>query len=130
MKKLTVILLLLLLTGCKAPVPEQMSPRLVTRVCIRSEGLQWEYTDSKKIAAVLDYLRFLPKESPNILDPEQMESVGFTIELTYLCGEGRTYVQKGVFYLSQDALPFRPIDPSSAGGLIELLEQYPSDAPK
>ena len=129
MKKLTVILLLLLLTGCKAPVPQQNTPRLVTRVCIDTEGIHREYTDSQKIAAILDYLRFLPKHSPSVLNPDWVKSAGVSIELTYLTGENRTYVQKGVFYLSQDRSPFRPIDPDSAYKLLEILKQYPSDEP-
>ena len=127
MKKLIVILLLLLLTGCKAPVTQPNTPRLVTRVRIQTEDFTREYTDTEKITAVLDYLRFLPKYSPSVLNPDWVKSRGISIELTYLTGKNRTYVQKGVFYLSQDKEPFRPIDPDSARALIRLLETYPSD---
>ena len=127
MKKLTVILLLLLLTGCKAPVAQQNSPRLVTRVRIQTDDFTREYTDTDKITAILDYLRFLPKYSPSVLNPEWVETGGISIELTYLTGKTRTYVQKGVYYLSQDKEPFRPIDPESASVLIKLLENNPSD---
>jgi hypothetical protein len=127
MKKLIVILLLLLLTGCKAPVTQPNTPRLVTRVRIQTEDFTREYTDTEKITAVLDYLRFLPKYNPSVLNPDWVKSRGISIELTYLTGKNRTYVQKGVFYLSQDKEPFRPIDPDSARALIRLLETYPSD---
>ena len=127
MKKLIVILLLLLLTGCKAPVTQPNTPRLVTRVRIQTEDFTREYTDTEKITAVLDYLRFLPKDNPSVLNPDWVKSRGISIELTYLTGKNRTYVQKGVFYLSQDKEPFRPIDPDSARALIRLLETYPSD---
>ncbi len=127
MKKLWIILLILLLAGCKAPVPEQAASRLVTRVCIRSDTLYREYTDSKKIAAVLDYLRFLPLQDPVLLNPERVNTQGVTIELTYHTGGGRSYVQKGQFYLSRDSAPFMAIAQDGEQTLWDLLEQYPSD---
>ncbi len=127
MKKLVIIFICLLLTGCKAPVAKQNTPRLVTRVRIQTEDFTREYTDIQKITAILDYLRFLPKSGPSILDPEHIKTGGISIELTYLTGQNRTYVQKGVFYLSQDKEPFRPIDPDSASALLKILEAYPSD---
>ena len=127
MKKLTVILLLLLLTGCKAPVAQQNTPRLVTRVRIQTEALTREYTDTEKITAILDYLRYLPRENPSVLNPDWVRSNGISIELTYYSGKRRTFVQKGVYYLSQDQEPFRPIDPDSAAVLLRLLDTYPSD---
>ena len=127
MKKLLILFLFFFLYGCKAPVPEPAASRLVTRVCISTDNLYREYTDSKKIAAVLDYLRFLPLEDPVLLNPEQVNTQGITIELTYHTGGGRSYVQKGQFYLSRDDAPFMAIAAETTQTLWELLEQYPSD---
>lgn len=127
MKKFVIILFCLFLSGCKAPVKQPDSPRLVTSVRIQTEEFTREYTDTEKITAILDYLRYLPRENPSVLNPDWVKSDGISIELTYYNGKTRTYVQKGVYYLSQDQEPFRPIAPDSAAVLLRLLDTYPSD---
>lgn len=128
MKKLTVLFLFcLLLTGCKAPVAQENTPRLVTKIQVDTGETYRVYTDSAKIAQVLDYLRFLPKTDPSLLDPELMSSNGITIELTYYYGQNRVYTQKGVYYLSRDKLPYEPIAPEVGNDLLRLLQKLPSD---
>jgi hypothetical protein len=123
MRRVFIILFLLvfLLTGCYVPQQEPYYSRQVEQLEIRRLEDAITLTDPSQIEAILSYLRLLPRLNTTIPDPEHMASPGVEIILTYIGGQQKHILQKGAFYLSENHLPFYPIDEELGSQLSELL---------
>ena len=115
------ILFLFLLGGCAAPVQETYYSRQVVQMEIRREEESLTLTEPYQIEAILSYLRLLPRLNTSIPDPQNMASPGVEIILTYIGGQQKHILQKGAYYLSENHLPFYPIDEELGAQLIDLL---------
>ncbi len=116
-------LLALSLCGCAEATADSHYSRLVTKAQVTWEDKSIELTEPGDIEAILSYLRLLPKMGPGLPNPSYMESPGIEILLTYEGGQHKRLLQKGVYYLSKDHLPFRPIDSKLGAQLILVLDQ-------
>ena len=123
MKSLIISLLIFpfLFTGCTVPEQEAYYSRQVEQMEIRRNEQSVTLTEPSQIEAILSYLRLLPRLSTSIPDPEHMASPGVEIILTYIGGQQKHILQKGAFYLSENHLPFYPIDEELGSQLAELL---------
>ena len=123
MKGLIISLLIFpfLFTGCYVPEEEPYYSRQVEQMEIRRNEQSVTLTEPSQIEAILSYLRLLPRLSTSIPDPEHMASPGVEIILTYIGGQQKHILQKGAFYLSENHLPFYPIDEELGSQLAELL---------
>lgn len=115
------LLLPFLITGCYVPEEEAYYSRQVEQMEIRRNEQSVTLTEPSQIEAILSYLRLLPRLSTSIPDPEHMASPGVEIILTYIGGQQKHILQKGAFYLSENHLPFYPIDEELGSQLAELL---------
>ena len=115
------LLLPFLITGCYVPEQEAYYSRQVEQMEIRRNEQSVTLTAPSQIEAILSYLRLLPRLSTSIPDPEHMASPGVEIILTYIGGQQKHILQKGAFYLSENHLPFYPIDEELGSQLAELL---------
>ncbi len=115
------LLLPFLITGCYVSEEEAYYSRQVEQMEIRRNEQSVTLTEPSQIEAILSYLRLLPRLSTSIPDPEHMASPGVEIILTYIGGQQKHILQKGAFYLSENHLPFYPIDEELGSQLSELL---------
>lgn len=115
------ILFIFLFTGCYVPQQEAYYPRQVVQMEIRRQNGSVTLTEPSQIEAILSYLRLLPRLADTVPDPELMASPGVEIILTYIGGQQKHILQKGAFYLSENHLPFSPIDEKSGAKLTDLL---------
>ena len=115
------LLLPFLITGCYVPEQDAYYSRQVEQMEIRRNEQSVTLTEPSQIEAILSYLRLLPRLSTSIPDPEHMASPGVEIILTYIGGQQKHILQKGAFYLSENHLPFYPIDEELGSQLSELL---------
>ena len=115
------LLLPFLITGCYVSEEEAYYSRQVEQMEIRRNEQSVTLTEPSQIEAILSYLRLLPRLSTSIPDPEHMASPGVEIILTYIGGQQKHILQKGAFYLSENHLPFYPIDEELGSQLAELL---------
>ena len=115
------LLLPFLITGCYVPEQDAYYSRQVEQMEIRRNEQSVTLTEPSQIEAILSYLRLLPRLSTSIPDPEHMASPGVEIILTYIGGQQKHILQKGSFYLSENHLPFYPIDEELGSQLAELL---------
>ena len=116
------ILLALLFSGCAVPEQEAYYARQVDKMELRWEQESVTLEEPSQIEAVLSYLRLLPRLSTSIPDPEHIALPGVEIILTYIGGQQKHLLQKGAYYLSENHLPFFPIDEKSGAGLADLLQ--------
>ena len=115
------LLLPFLITGCYVTEEEAYYSRQVEQMEIRRNEQSVTLPEPSQIEAILSYLRLLPRLSTSIPDPEHMASPGVEIILTYIGGQQKHILQKGAFYLSENHLPFYPIDEELGSQLAELL---------
>ena len=116
------ILSLFLFTSCYIPEPEVYYSRQVVTLEIRYNENSVLLEEPSQIEAILSYLRLLPRLSASIPDPEHMSKEGVEIILTYIGGQQKHILQKGAYYLSENHLPFYPIDEDLGAQLTELLQ--------
>ncbi len=119
------ILPMLFLTACAIPEQEPYYSRQVVQMEIRREEESLTLTEPYQIEAILSYLRLLPRLNTSIPDPQHMATPGVEIILTYIGGQQKHILQKGAYYLSENHLPFYPIDEELGAQLIELLRGLP-----
>ena len=115
------LLLPFLITGCYVPEQEAYYSRQVEVMEIRRNEQSVTLTEPSQIEAILSYLRLLPRLNTTVPDPQQMASQGVEIILTYIGGQQKHILQKGAYYLSENHLPFSPIDEELGAQLMELL---------
>ena len=115
------LLLPFLITGCYVPEQEAYYSRQVEVMEIRRNEQSVTLTEPSQVEAILSYLRLLPRLNTTVPDPQQMASQGVEIILTYIGGQQKHILQKGAYYLSENHLPFSPIDEELGAQLMELL---------
>lgn len=115
------VLALFLFAGCAVPVQETYYSRQVEEMEIRHNGKSVTLTEPAQMEAILSYLRLLPRLGNSIPDPSLMANPGVEIILTYIGGQQKHILQKGAYYLSENHLPFYPIDEEFGTQLSQLL---------
>ena len=123
MKRIVFLLILsiFLFTGCYVPAQEAHYSRQVEQLEIHYNERSVTLTEPAQIEAILSYLRLLPQLADSIPDPQRMASPGVEIVLTYIGGQQKHILQKGAYYLSENHLPFYPIDEELGSQLTQLL---------
>ena len=120
---LFIILLLLLFSGCSIPQEETYYSHQVQQLEIHQEDKSLTITEPAQIKAFLSYLRLLPRFHMTIPDPTHMAQPGVEIILTYIGGQQKHILQKGAYYLSENHLPFSPIDDELGAELDNLMKE-------
>lgn len=133
MRRIFVLLLLVLLTGCTyyAPPGEHHGSRVVTAVEVSAsvDGLllRRRYTGEEKMRTVLTYLRKLKPQLFANIDPETFRTNAFRITLTLSDGSRQVFHQLHDQYLQKNDGAWHSIDPAYGSALVRLLEELPSD---
>ena len=132
-RKLMLFLLLcgalVCLWGCRS----QQKPlyRIVTQVDIacdyKGTPIRRHYTDTKKMEAVLLYLRLLRTGGAPAVNPDAVEADIFEITVTLSNGQTQQYAQKDHRYFRKGKSGWMNISPEQASGLYKLMRYYESD---
>ena len=85
------------------------------------------YTQPKKMASILNYLRLLQYRGKPETDPETLSADTYSITLHYSDGSRRVYRQCAYRYLSKNYRPWEKIDASHAQLIYPLLQLLPDD---
>ncbi len=91
------------------------------------ETLTRTYTESRKMTAVLNYLRWLRPAHGADCDPEQIPGDDYTITVTMSDGEQEIYQQKTNGYLRKNQERWENIDPEKGIMLYEIISQMEGD---
>ena len=118
------LLLPFLITGCYVPEQEAYYSRQVEVMEIRRNEQSVTLTEPAQIEAILSFLRLIPRMANSIPDPQHMATPGVEIILTYIGGQQKHILQKGPYYLSENHLPFYPIDEELGAQLINILRGF------
>ena len=127
------LLLMLMLTGCRQEVPRETAPlcRFVTRVDVTchygGQTVYKQYTNDGKMESVLYYLRLLEDDGYVEKLPRSADGAEYEIQLFFSDGGIRRYQQKEAEYISQDAGPWRILKPRQGRKLLTLFRLLPSD---
>ena len=130
MRKIILLLLCIVLTGCCPQNSPDPPCRVVSAITAEynSGGMQLRrnYTDQKKMRAILDYLRLL---SPvDVADGYPSALSGQTnVTLHFSDGSQRVYTQTGDGFFRKDGNPWQRIDPEKGKELQLLLSFLESD---
>lgn len=128
--KLMVLVLCLLLTGCKKPEVSSEN-RFVSSVSVElnQAGVTkvWNFQDEQKMEVVLYYLRSLEREAPAHTDPERFGGNRYFIRLTYTDGTTRRFYQRADRFISEGLGPWKTVDPGKGALLYPLLCNLRSD---
>lgn len=132
-RKFLVFLLLcgavLCLWGCRSQ--QRILCRFVTQVDIACdhEGvpIRRHYTNTKKMEAVLLYLRLLRTGRPPAVDPDLVNADVYEITVTLSDGQKHVYAQKDHRYFRKGGTGWMNIPPEQAAGLYEVMRHYESD---
>lgn len=126
MKGLIAVLLIFpfLFAGCAIPEPEAYYSRQVEQMEIKGTADSITLTEPAQIEAILSFLRLIPRMANSIPDPQHMATPGVEIILTYIGGQQKHILQKGPYYLSENHLPFYPIDEELGAQLINILRGF------
>lgn len=133
MKKSVICLifaLLFLFSGCHIQPAASPAPQLVKSITvIKADGddiHEVHYTNSEKIAVILNYLRLIDPYGPPDTDPDKVAGREYRIELHYRKGPPRIYLQKADRYLMSDG-KWRKIKQENAEFLGLIVEGMESD---
>ena len=123
-------LAILVMFGCSMKKREPLVT-VVERIEVvgnyQGEALQRVYTQSHKMSAVLNYLRWLRPQHKADCDPEMIPGDEYIITLHLSDGTIETYYQKTNGYLRKDSGRWENIDPSKGETLYEILSQMAGD---
>lgn len=105
--------------------------RYVTQVDIACDHkgipIRRHYTDSKKMEAVLIYLRLLHPGGAPSTNPETVEADLYEITVSLSDGQKRIYHQKDHRFFRKPASGWQAISPERSYGLYTLMRNYQSD---
>ena len=93
----------------------------------QGEAIDLTYTQSVKMTAVLNYLRWLRPQYKADCDPEMIPGDEYTITVTLSDGTQEVYRQKTNGYLRKDAGRWENIDPEKGKMLYEIISQMTGD---
>ena len=117
--------------GCTNDTPKKALCRVVTGVDItcKKEDLliRRHYTDTKKMEAVLLYLRLLDPQGIPDSDPQTSKKDIYRITLHLSDGNQKVYRQTAHRYFSANNGSWKCIDPKKAAGLYTLMRKLPDD---
>jgi len=129
-KWFSVFLLIVVLPGCGCQA-ERPLVAVVEKIEVigsyQGEALLRTYTESQKIAAVLNYLRWLRPQFKADCDPEMIPGDEYTITVSLSDGVQEVYRQKTNGYLRKDNGRWENIDPEKGVMLYEIISQMDSD---
>ena len=121
--------LLFCLWGCGSR--QKILCRFVTQVDItcdyKNVPVRRHYTDTKKMEAVLLYLRLLQTGGAPEIDPDTVDADVFEITVTLSDGQQRVYAQKDHRYFRRGSAGWMNIPPEQAHGLYAVMRHYESD---
>lgn len=121
---------LFLFSGCHIQSSASPAPKLVKSVTIikadENDVYEVHYTNSEKIAVILNYLRMIDPYGPPDTDPDKISGREYRIELHYRKGPPRIYLQKADRYLMSDG-KWRKIKQENAEFLGLIVEGMESD---
>ena len=123
----------ILLCGCSQDAGDTEPPkcRVVTAVQVTFENAPFRmeryYTESAKMRAILNYLRWIDPYGKPEEDPEKVSGSDFQIVVTYSDGCQKTYIQKADRFFLEDGYGWRRIDPARAVTLSQILGKMQSD---
>ncbi len=129
-KIVAAIAMLLTIIGCSA---RKQAPlvAVVDKIEVtgnhQDEAIHRTYTQSPKITAVLNYLRWLRPQYKADCDPEMIPGDAYTITVTLSDGTQEVYNQKTNGYLRKDTGRWENIDPAKGAMLYEIVSQIESD---
>ena len=129
-KIVAVIGMLIAMIGCGA---RQQAPlvAVVEKIEVignyQGEAIERTYTQSSKMTAVLNYLRWLQPRYKADCDPEMIPGDAYTITVTLSDGTQEVYQQKTNGYLRKDAGRWENIDPAKGVMLYEIISQMAGD---
>lgn len=135
MRRCAVLLIIIFVfSGCTyyAPPGENHPVRVVTCIDVVTtqdgELLEFRYTESEKMEAVLSYLRSLEPDQFTPITADTFRTDTYEIRLTLSDGSQTVYHQIYDEYLQEDQGPWRSIDTAQGGTLLQLLINMPSDS--
>lgn len=125
-----VLCLVAVLSGCGCEKREPLIT-VVEKVEVVShhgeETITRTYTESRKMTAVLNYLRWLRPAHRADCTPEQIPGDDYTITVTLSDGEQEVYQQKTNGYLRKNEEKWKNIDPEKGMMLYEIISQMEGD---
>ena len=127
MKKIWIIALCLLLTGCTMPpLPKS---KFVTGMEVKSNDptLCRMYTEPQKMETVLYYLRSMDNRKPAQSDPERYSGRSYHIKLYYSDGSNSHIFQRADRFISEDFRPWEELERRYGAFLEPLLRNMESD---
>lgn len=123
------ILLLVMLSGCRAEKPEPL--RVVTQVDVACDRgyqiMRRQYTKPEKVSMVLNYLRLQKNLGPPNVDPDLILGNRMQIDVTLSDGTHRLYYQHSGVFLSEMNQKWHEIDPKLASNFDFRLQMIPTD---
>ena len=125
-----VMVMLMAICGCGARAEAPLAT-VVEKVEVignhQGERFACIYTQSEKMTAILNYLRWLRPKYKADCDPETLPGDAYTITLTLSDGTQEIYRQKTNGYLQKDSGRWENIDPSKGVMLYEIVSQMAAD---
>ena len=94
----------------------------------QGETISQTYTQSVKISAMLNYLRWLRPQYKADCDPEMIPGDEYIITVTLSDGTQEVYHQKTNGYLRKDSGRWENIDPEKGAMLYEIISQMAGDS--
>ncbi len=123
---MTLLFLLLTLSGFSSAQERTYIPRLVTRVditvCRNLELITQSYSKDEDISVILNYLRQLDPYSLAAIEPSSFRADSYRITLQFSDGTQKVYHQIYDQNLQTDGGRWKKIDPEQGSKLHELLE--------
>ena len=131
MKKIMILLLCVLLGGCRAAAPSQPEQmKVVTRITAQYNSgavrLQRSYTDEEKLRSILNYLRGLSPYGSGEEEPAGQAGQA-EVTLYFSDGSSKVYEQYGVGFLRLDGGKWQRINPERGQELPLILGLLESD---
>lgn len=94
----------------------------------QGETISQTYTQSVKISAMLNYLRWLRPQYKADCDPEMIPGDEYIITVILSDGTQEVYHQKTNGYLRKDSGRWENIDPEKGAMLYEIISQMAGDS--
>lgn len=133
LRRIFIVLLALLLTGCTyyAPPGESHASRVITAIEVTaSESAQlrhYRYTTEEKMQAIMNYLRRVRPDLTTAISPDTFRTDAYRITLYLSDGTQTVYHQLYSDYLQKDGGLWRSIDAGQGAALSRLLHELPPD---
>ena len=121
-----ILLLITVLSLSGDQKPPRPPMRLTLRAQITYQDQTFTYEDPHKLPSVLTWLRLLRPKSPVKTIPETDPPI--TITLYHSDHTQTTYRLYALGYLTTDGITFRPVNPTYARQIFNLLHLLPPDS--